>query len=201
MHIAVQIVALQFASVNAFSTYRHPAASLVRPAPQLKKTHFLATALTAPEGDAFEELSLAEQKKEEKWALIRKEGGRFTFDTKFGALNPYAIYYGLTSISLGIPWFCAMCMCQFFYAITGNRIDKNRWLPIRITQIWGTTLLTLTRNWPKLENRDILLNFYKECVLTATDKECRRSIWSWSSIVPMHGRLSTESIALCICCV
>jgi hypothetical protein len=165
IHIAVQIVALQFAAVNAFSTYRHPTASLVRPVPLLRESNFLATSITASEGDAIssesQELSLAEQNKK----LIRKEGGRFTFNTKYGALNPYAIFYGLTSILLGIPWFLAMTMCQFFYLITGNRIDRNRSLPIRITQIWGTTLLTLTRNWPKLENYDILQKFYKEYVL------------------------------------
>jgi hypothetical protein len=185
IHIAV---ALQFAGVNAFSSYRHPAASLVRPAPQLRETHFLATALTAPEGDAIELLSIAEQKKKELWAVTRKEGGFGTFNTKFGALNPYACYYGITSILLGIPWFCAMCMCQFFYAITGNRIDRNRWLPIRITQIWGTTLLTLTRNWPKLENRDILLKFYKEYVLLLIRSAVDRfgtGPSSWSYLVPM----------------
>jgi hypothetical protein len=138
VHFAVQIVALQFAAVNAFSSHRHPTASLVRSVPLLRKTNFLATSITASEGDApitkGGELTLADQKRK----LIRKEGGLFTFNTKYGALNPYAIYYGLTSILLGIPWFLAMLMCQFFYLITGNRIDRNRGLPIRITQLWGT---------------------------------------------------------------
>jgi hypothetical protein len=138
IHVAVQIIALQFAAVNAFSSHRHPTASLVRPAPLLRATNFLATTITAPEGDAPStkggELSLVDQKRK----LIRKEGGIFTFNTKFGALNPYAIYYGLTSILLGIPWFLAMLMCQFFYFITGNRIDRNRCLPVKITQMWGT---------------------------------------------------------------
>jgi hypothetical protein len=135
VNIAVQIVALQFAAVNAFSSHRPPTASLVRP---LRKTNFLTASITASDGDATSskggEITLAEQKRK----LIRKEGGRFTFNTKFGALNPYAIYYGLTSILLGIPWFMAMLMCQFFYFITGNRIDRNRSIPIRLTQIWGT---------------------------------------------------------------
>jgi hypothetical protein len=181
--IALQIASLQFAAVNvnAFSSHRHPTASLVRPAPLLRETHFLATSLTASEGDAIsttgssaeEELSLAEKKKKETWAVIRKEGGPFTFNTKFGALNPYAIYYGLTAIILGIPWFAAMTMCQLFYFVTRNRLDKNRWIPIRMTQVWGTTLLTLTRNWPKTENRDVLKKFYKEYVVYWSHLSCR----------------------------
>jgi hypothetical protein len=198
IHIAVQIVALQFAAVNAFSSHRHPMASLVRPAPLLRETHFLATSFAASgtEGDAIssesKELSLAEQKKKERRELIRKEGGPLTFYTKFGALNPYAIYYGLTSILLGIPWFFAMTMCQFFYFITGNRIDRNRGIPIRITQLWGTTLLTLTRNWPKLENYDLLQKFYKEYVLLLI----RSAVDRFGT-----GPSSTEYFALCLCCV
>ena len=152
IHIAVQIVALQFAAVNAFSSHRHPSASLMRPAPLLRKTNFLATSITASEGDAPSikggELALVEQKRK----LIRKEGGLFTFNTKFGALNPYAIYYGLTSILLGIPWFLAMLMCQFFYFITGNRIDRNRSLPVRITQIWGTVSYLTKSNCALLDS-------------------------------------------------
>ena len=71
------------------------------------------------------EVSNAEQMKKEKRELLRREGGRFAFDTKYGALNPFAIYYGLTAIFLGIPWFIALCFCQLFYTLTGNKIDKQ----------------------------------------------------------------------------
>jgi len=107
-------------------------------------------------------LSTKEQKKKERKELIRKEGGRFAFDTKYGALNPYAIYYGLTAILLGIPWFFALTFCQLFYFVTGNRFDKLRRMPIFISHLWGVSLMRLTRNWPKMINLDILQNFYKE---------------------------------------
>ena len=63
--------------------------------------------------------------KDQQWEMARKEGGLFTFNTKYGALNPYAIYYGLTSIFLGIFWFAALSGIQFLYTITGGRIDKR----------------------------------------------------------------------------
>jgi hypothetical protein len=56
---------------------------------------------------------------------FRKEGGILTFNTPIGALNPFAIYYGLTSLVLGIPWFIALKSCQFLYWITGGRFDKK----------------------------------------------------------------------------
>jgi len=66
-----------------------------------------------------------EQKKKERKALIRQEGGIFAFDTKYGALNPFAIYYGLVAIFLGMPWFLGLSMCQIFYFVTRNKIDKQ----------------------------------------------------------------------------
>lgn len=80
---------------------------------------------TTSSGDDSVEVTSAEQKKQEKRKLIRQEGGLFAFNTKYGALNPFAIYYGLTAISLGIPWFLALCVCQLFYFVTGNKIDKQ----------------------------------------------------------------------------
>jgi hypothetical protein len=108
------------------------------------------------------DLSPAEQKKKERRERIRKEGGRFAFDTKYGALNPYAIYYGLVSIFLGIPWYLALTTYQFFQFVTRGRFDKQRIIPVFISQVWGTWLMHLTRCFPKIENRDILSNFYKE---------------------------------------
>ena len=80
---------------------------------------------TATVGEDSTELSAKEQKKQERKQLIRQEGGRFAFDTKYGALNPFAIFYGLTAILLGIPWYIALTLCQVFYFLTGNKIDKQ----------------------------------------------------------------------------
>jgi hypothetical protein len=110
------------------------------------------------------DLTADEKKRQERKSLIRLEGGRFAFDTKFGALNPYAIYYGTVSIALGIPWFIALSFCQLLFAITGGRFDRQRRVPIFLTQIWGTLLLKLTYCCPRIENHGSLLKFYKEYV-------------------------------------
>ena len=56
---------------------------------------------------------------------LKAEGGPLTFNTPIGALNPFAIYYGLTSIFLGIPWFLALKLCQLMYFVTRNRFDPK----------------------------------------------------------------------------
>ena len=88
--------------------------------------------------------------------------GFLGFKTKYGYLNPYAIYYGATSILLGIPWFIALNFCQLLYKITGNKLDKLRRLPIFFSQVWGVALMRLTGSNPKVVGRDILNKFYKE---------------------------------------
>jgi len=107
-------------------------------------------------------LSPAEQKKKERMELVRKEGGRFAFNTKYGALNPYGIYYGLIAIILGIPWFFELMACQLMYTITRNRFDKFTRIPLFFSHLWGVLLLRLTRNYPKMENLDVLHKFYSE---------------------------------------
>jgi hypothetical protein len=67
----------------------------------------------------------ADAKKLERKQLVRQEGGRFAFDTKFGALNPFAIYYGLVAIVLGIPWIVALTFCKVFYFVTRGKIDTQ----------------------------------------------------------------------------
>jgi hypothetical protein len=99
--------------------------------------------------------------KESRKQLIRSEGGRFVIDTKYGALNAYGLFYGLTSIFLGIPWFFALTLYQFFTLVTGGIFDKQRRIPVMLNQLWGTTLMSLTGNWPKYERLDILKRFYK----------------------------------------
>lgn len=159
--------------VEAFSTPVH----VLRPissANNNNKRLLFSTALTSSTPDetaaennasagsmltpAISDAAISKQRKE----LIRQEGGRFAFDTKFGALNPFAIYYGLTAVLLGLPWFLALSLYQVVRAATGGRFDRLRRIPIFINQMWGVTLLRLTRCYPLMEHKDILQKFYKE---------------------------------------
>ncbi|KAG7360983.1 1-acyl-sn-glycerol-3-phosphate acyltransferase [Nitzschia inconspicua] len=101
-------------------------------------------------------------KKKKTYQELRAEGGPFTFNTPIGALNPFALYYGITSIVLGIPWFISCKLCQLLYFITGNRFDKKRRIPVFLSHVWGVTLMRLTRCYPTIKNLDILQDFYKE---------------------------------------
>ena len=56
---------------------------------------------------------------------LREEGGFTTFNTPIGALNLFAIYYGVMSLALGLPWFLGLKLTQFMYWITGERFDKK----------------------------------------------------------------------------
>jgi hypothetical protein len=105
-----------------------------------------------------------EREQEQRDAQIQKQGGLFTVRTKFGALNPYAVYYGTVSILLGIPWFLALTAYQLFAFITRDKLDKNRAIPVFLTHIWGTLLLRLTRSYPTFENQQVLVDFFKEYV-------------------------------------
>jgi hypothetical protein len=140
----------------------------------------LATLALVPSGDAFSPSNLfrkpqsvarsdvlfsassATNPAKRTLAENRKEGGVFTFNTPYGALNPFGIYYGLTSILLGLPWFVVLTLCQLFYKVTGGRFDKKRRTPIFFTHIWGTALMRLCRCFPKIEGSEILKEFYKE---------------------------------------
>ena len=88
--------------------------------------------------------------------------GLFSFKTKYGYLNPYAIYYGVVAILLGIPWFIALNVCQVLYKLSGNKLDKFRFLPIFFSQLWGIALLRLTRSYPEVEGKEILEKYYKQ---------------------------------------
>lgn len=84
-----------------------------------------SAAASTPNGDESTQQTPAEAKKQETSDQIKKEGGPLAFNTKYGALNPFAIYYGLTAILLGLPWLVALTFCQVLYTVTGNRIDKK----------------------------------------------------------------------------
>jgi hypothetical protein len=111
-----------------------------------------------------DDVSSSSSVKESKWDRVRREGGMFSIHTKYGGLNPFGLWYGVVAVTLGIPWYIAMTICQIFYKITGERFDRVRRIPIFITQIWGTLLLRLTHCYPKMEGLDILRKFYKEYV-------------------------------------
>ena len=100
--------------------------------------------------------------KHSKRQLIRKQGGPLAFSTKYGALNPYAIYYGIIAIGLGIPWFFALKLYSFFQFVTRGRFDKRRRVPTFLNHLWGVTLMRLTRSFPTMENKEILQEFFKE---------------------------------------
>ena len=100
-------------------------------------------------------------KQQKRLQQIRNEGGPLAFNTKFGALNPFAIYYGLVSIGLGLIWFMALSACQLMYKLTGNRVDRKRRIPVFLSHVWGTLLMTFTGCFPKVENGDIVKNFHK----------------------------------------
>jgi hypothetical protein len=100
-------------------------------------------------------------KQQKRLQQIRSEGGPLAFNTKFGALNPFAIYYGLVSIGLGLIWFMALSACQLMYTLTGNRVDKKRRIPVFLSHVWGTLLMTFTGCFPRVENGAIVKNFHK----------------------------------------
>lgn len=104
--------------------------------------------------------SLLTTKQQKRIQQIRTEGGPLAFNTKFGALNPFAIYYGLVSIGLGLIWFVALSACQFMYKLTGNRVDKKRRIPVFLSHVWGTSLMALTGCFPRVQNGDIVKNFH-----------------------------------------
>lgn len=158
-------VSQRIASASTTTTTNQPQASRVG---VVSSPLFSATSASAKTGetdaaDVPSTISLvqSDSKKQALRKQIREEGGRFAFNTKYGALNPFAIYYGFVAIALGIPWYCALSLYQVFDWVTRGKLDPQRRIPIFITQVWGTTLLHLTRCYPKMENGDILKKFYQ----------------------------------------
>ena len=169
-------ILLAAASVDAFSrpstTTRYgtklSVASIAAPSP----TALGNTAAT--QAEAFQRSLLSAQlannnpagstaltKQQKRLQQIKAEGGPLAFNTKFGALNPFAIYYGLVSIGLGLVWFAALTACQLLYKLTGNRVDKRRRMPVFLSHVWGTLLMAFTGCIPKVEGRQITKDFHK----------------------------------------
>jgi len=102
------------------------------------------------------------QIKKERLKKIRSIGGPLAFDTKYGALNPFGIYWLLVSSSLGLVWFTLLQCCRLFYWVTGNRFDKSRRIPIFFGHVWGTLLMRLSRSYPEMENREVLNDLFQK---------------------------------------
>ena len=150
---------LQLSAVQGFTSPASTSALFRRQqsTPSFSKPLAVATSTSGNEA----EVATKAQKKLDRKQLVKQEGGRFAFDTKYGALNPFAIYYGLVSIGLGLIWFMALSACQLMYKLTGNRVDRKRRIPVFLSHVWGTLLMTFTGCFPKVENGDIVKNFHK----------------------------------------
>jgi hypothetical protein len=84
-----------------------------------------------------------------------------SFYTRYGALNPYAMYYGLVSIGLGLVWFVALTACELLYKVTGGRLDPKRRIPVFLSHVWGTLLMLFTGCFPRVENGNIVRDFHE----------------------------------------
>ena len=117
--LAIQCALLENAA--GFTTTSSSKVIVSRPTTSSALFVSASAASTSGEGSP----SPATTSKKKDWATLRKEGGPLTFNTPIGALNPFAIYYGLMSLFLGVPWFIALKLLQCMYFITGGRFDKN----------------------------------------------------------------------------
>mmetsp|Transcript_3054 Transcript_3054/g.6705 ORF Transcript_3054/g.6705 Transcript_3054/m.6705 type:complete len:363 (-) Transcript_3054:247-1335(-) len=180
LYAAVFLASASIISTDAFSPPTHhnsPSAKVVSSSP-----HTSISTITRPPSRCSTTLSAAASvasssnndpstttddstktltKQQKRLQQIRKEGGPLSFNTKYGALNPYAIYYGLVSIGLGLVWFVALMLNSLLYKITWNRVDKKRRIPVFLGHVWGTLLMLFTGCFPKIENGGIIKEFHK----------------------------------------
>lgn len=125
-------VARQLSVGNAWSTTAglfpsraHLPLSSSSSSPRTFTAQAVAAATASSGGDEAAQAPPDQAKKEAKKKQVKEQGGQLAFNTKYGALNPFAIYYGVTSILLGLPWLAALTFCQLLYTITGGRVDKH----------------------------------------------------------------------------
>lgn len=146
----------------AFSPSSHSSSAITFPSRETRRTslHLSAAAVATPNNDDSSSTT-ALTKQQKRMQQIKNEGGIFSFNTKFGALNPYAIYHGLVSIALGLVWFVALSFAKLFYTLTGNKLDKKRRIPVFCSHVWGTLLLFFTGSFPTVENGDVIKEFHK----------------------------------------
>ena len=83
------------------------------------------TSNTSNTSSSSNSVPVKEIKKKKTLKELRAEGGPFTFNTPIGALNPFAIYYGILSLALGLPWYVVLKACQLLYFVTRGRVDPK----------------------------------------------------------------------------
>jgi hypothetical protein len=93
----------------------------VSSAPDDRQARSSATTLLATTANGDAEL----KKPKKTYQELRAEGGPFTFNTPIGALNPYAIYYFVVSVGLGIPWVIFCKAWQIVHHLSGRRFDPK----------------------------------------------------------------------------
>ena len=94
----------------------------------------------------------------------RAQAGPFSFQTKYGVLNPFAIWYGTVAIGFGLIWFAALTTYQLFAFLTRGKLDQKRLIPNLLNQTWGELLLFFTNSFPKIEGTEHLKKLNKEYV-------------------------------------
>lgn len=92
----------------------------------------------------------------------RAQAGPFSFQTKYGVLNPFAIWYGTVAIGFGLVWFAALTTYQLFAFVTRGKLDQKRLIPNLLNQTWGELLLFFTNSFPKIEGTEHLKKLNKE---------------------------------------
>ncbi len=145
----------------AFSPSHHNVHSPAALTSRRTSLHLSAAAVATPNNDDSSSATATLTKQQKRMQQIKNEGGIFSFNTKFGALNPFAIYYGLVSIALGLVWFVALSFAKLFYMLTGNKLDKKRRIPVFCSHVWGTLLMLFTGSFPTVENWDVIKEFHK----------------------------------------
>ena len=73
-----------------------------------------------------------------------------------GRLNVFGLYYGLTSVGLGLVWlganFATWITYNFFWRVLRLKaFDKGRRAAIFLAHVWGTALMRLTRCYPVVD--------------------------------------------------
>lgn len=157
MNLAVLALLVSSSATHAFQA-ASPKSSVLLPPGGGTTTAWKSPLFSAATGSGDVSTTQQVSRKE----TVRQEGGPLAFSTKYGALNPYAIYYGLVAIGLGIPWFIALKTYSFVQFVTRGAFDKHRQIPTWLNQVWGILLMRLTRSYPKIVNMDVLKDFYKE---------------------------------------
>ena len=160
LSILIPLLALLTFRTEALVVPHGKAFAMAEKAYRTKNLSLMNAALATVSPDEVNEPTKL-SKKLQMVSQIRQEGGLFAFNTKFGALNPYAIWYGVTSIVLGLFWFVALIGCELLYKVSSGKVDKLKRLPTFFSQMWGESLIKVAMVQPEIVGKDILERFYK----------------------------------------